>query len=394
MIKYNHKIKENLRSRAFEMAFWGVMLLILFVFFTNLFSRLTTTDSDYQTHLQVAIDLFRKHDSHISAYPLYHFAVKVIAHFLTKDYYSANILVLSAFSVLSILAYNLLLNEMIHPDCISKRIAIYLCSVALVFFGTISSTFTEGRYYARQGSPNPWHNPTIIAVRPIAILSLFFLYRIVDNRVRYNHTEYKDVISLGIAMMLSVYFKPSWGIVIIPAVGLYILHLVLMDLRGNLLYGVYLVLGFIPAGIAMICQVSFNKGMSSLAASSFGVAFGGWSGLSALGIVGASISTFPVCIMVFICLKRKCEKHYMLLLGYVLLVGWMEMFFLTDGHYGDFSWGYDLAIGACTAMALGLTIKEMWLKTEMLWILSIFLQQVVSGGYYLWLYYSTGNFWK
>ena len=72
---------------------------------------------------------------------------------------------------------------------------------------------------------------------------------------------------------------------------------------------------------------------------------------------------------------------------YALLFGWLQMFFLTNGSSGDFSWGYDLAVQAATVIALAISQKSeiaRWRK----WIAwGVFLYQSFCGICYVILVY-------
>ena len=65
----------------------------------------------------------------------------------------------------------------------------------------------------------------------------------------------------------------------------------------------------------------------------------------------------------------------------------------TNGNTGDFSWGYDLAVGFITMVTLGtsLGIKEGGWKRILLFI--VFSYQVIVGIYYFFRIYNGEGYW-
>ena len=91
--------------------------------------------------------------------------------------------------------------------------------------------------------------------------------------------------------------------------------------------------------------------------------------------------------------KRVFESIYSKI-GYLALVfGIIEMFFLTNGGSGDFSWGYDLAVGVITMVTLAMSIDNDDGKWKRNMLIIVFICQVVIGFYYVINMYYGGGCW-
>ena len=70
------------------------------------------------------------------------------------------------------------------------------------------------------------------------------------------------------------------------------------------------------------------------------------------------------------------------------------MFLLTNGGSGDYSWGYDLAVGVSTLFVLGKSLGNSKQKWRRIPVLSVFFIQTVIGFYYvIRIYHLEGWFW-
>lgn len=76
-----------------------------------------------------------------------------------------------------------------------------------------------------------------------------------------------------------------------------------------------------------------------------------------------------------------------------LFTGFLQMFFLTNGPSGDFSWGYDLAVGVSTAIVLVHTLQIDDRKYKKLILFGFFAYQCVSGLIYIYKIIETGKYW-
>lgn len=136
-----------------------------------------------------------------------------------------------------------------------------------------------------------------------------------------------------------------------------------------------------PTILIIIFQFLYDTGEAGIFVK---IALGSFSGFTIGQVICVSLATFPVPIaLCFICKKRDVISEDSLFLAYLTLAfGWMEMFILTNGDSGDFSWGYDLSVGLSTVMAVGYVIKKCYRKWQMYFVLILFSLQTITGLHY------------
>lgn len=386
--------------------FWIIGLLVLGIGWFVVFFRFSNS-WDIQFHSAVArywvkdgvsfedISVY----SHILTYPLYH----VCIGFLYKSFgINENIVVavvLTLSNVISVILFRKLFT------IISEKKTSYIgdiCSLCIMLFMPICSALTDYRIYARQCGPNPLHNPTIIFVRPFGIATcIFFGLFIEQYRKNSAQINWKYLFGFGIMSLLSVLAKPSYAFVFLPAMG--ILVLLIMISEKKLKCGFLSFVAVLPSVIIMLAQYLFMREKSSEVAMHF--QFGGFSNFSLLEIIAVSISSFPV--IFFLCHKNffSLDQQWSFTALLALFIGWVQMFFLSDGSDGNFSWGYDLAIAYATMVAIASEIKRLqqdkiqnrkeklnlFIRDGM--ALVFFLCQIASGVIYIFRVCLTGSYW-
>jgi hypothetical protein len=100
------------------------------------------------------------------------------------------------------------------------KLTLLFASVSLIFVTPIYLWFFNKNLYLGQWSPNIWHNPTILLLKPFAIVTLFFTIIYFSENQIFNKIWVKILFSLFIA--LSTWAKPSFVISFIPATYLYL----------------------------------------------------------------------------------------------------------------------------------------------------------------------------
>lgn len=332
---------------------------------------------------------------HAFSYPIYHFFQKTVHAILSIDYETSAALVLSLSIVISALLYKKLILLVVENTVSNQYFADYI-SLGMVWFGVARCGLNDWRYYQYQCSPNPFHNPTILFVRPLAIASFIYFLQFVKT---YRSKEtYKYAVLFGATMLISVGAKPSCAIVLLPAMGIY--TLVYMIHNRELWFGVFALIAVLPSLVLLMMQqmwVSLNT-----EALNINIEFGFFSGTDLFAetivqeVLAASLVTFPVVILLFSIENMKNESVYFIAI-FALVFGWLEMFFLKSGKQGDFSWGYDIAVQFATLASFiaSRNSKKRGKARKVVNFIAYltFAYQVYTGMRYLWLIYTTGEFW-
>lgn len=382
---YRKDKKENTGINIIE----SVSAVTLFTIFMIYFNRIVFEGGDYIFHINYARILFSDaKDScglifpfQAKTYPLFHFLTWLIALVTRQNFELAAAIVLSVSSIASVfVAKHIIYKLTKNKNGLSKWS--YIISISFVFFETFAGPLTEWRIYARQCAPNPWHNPTIIVCRPFGLLA--FLYYIETmNDIRGNKSYYKHLGLFSLYCFFSTLAKPSFLMVLLPGIGVHFLVFIIKDIINNWKLIVSFSIFIFPVVAVILGQLLFVFLNQESIGNGLGIAWGGFSGFTTIEVICVSIATFPVVLATIVLYWKYIGKYeYLLISILILLFGWMEMFFLTDGGSGNYSWGYDLAVGIstlCSLIAIRDTDERKW-KRHIVYFL--FLGQVVTGIYY------------
>lgn len=387
----------NRKKIEYKAYFFYAMLVVVGCLFGYFFYKCIATihlhDFVMHTNLSKSIIIDESQGEivpvHAEAYPLFHVIVKLLHLCLGISYDLSVAIVLAISAVVSIILF--------------RKLGIFICgkkneffldfvSIGAVIFVTARCWLNDWRFYSLQCAANPLHNPTTLFVRPFAIASfLAFLGFIQQYNNKKNYARYL-LLFMGITL-LSALAKPSYVFVFLPAMGLYTLYLMIKD--RNIKVGIYALIAVLPTIILLLSQRLFMRSSNSITIISvIQVQFGSFANFGIWEVVCVSIVTFPVPILLFSKRMFK-EGSYYMMIYLALIIGWVQMFFFTNGPTGDLSWGYDLAVQFSTVVCLAYTRKSDWSSNRTLRnaAYAIFAYQVFSGVLYAFLIMKNGDFW-
>lgn len=162
--------------------------------------------------------------------------------------------------------YNLLFKEMLR--WLDQR-PIPFASLTLCLVSAIYMPWYTVHIYRAHGSPNIWHNPTQLMVRPFALIAFWMTVRIY-RRLRKGEGWPKrafeskgEIVAYAFVLMLTVWAKPCFAQAFIP--GLAILMIVdLVRSRGKAFPFCFRVAcAYIPAVALMLMNFVSNFGSDS-----------------------------------------------------------------------------------------------------------------------------------
>lgn len=230
-----------------------------------------------------------------------------------------------------------------------------LFTLILSLVSAIFVPWFNDKPYLGQGSPNPWHNPTTIMVRPIALL-IFVL--VMGECVRVQRGGFRKGqglrvwkgILIAILLVLSNLSKPSFVQIFYPAIFLLMFLWLFVYRFRNFPFGMQLLVCCLPSvglmGVQFLSAFygSTNSDSAGVVIAPFKVA-----GLYTDNIAFSTLLllAFPLFIGLCAIIRRTFDWTD----GFawiMLLVGMAEKFLLAEGGsrmaHGNFSWGYILAV--------------------------------------------------
>lgn len=372
-------MKEKFFSKSNNRLVLIIGTCVMTILWIVCYSRIVNTfDIEYHTWVSQALmgdNGFGTEDigyRHIFCYPLYHLTIGLLSKVLCGSYYLANIITLTACNIFSIFILNKILIRFINDNENSPWID--FASVTAMLFMPATNPLVEWTIYEKHCGPNPIHNPTITFVRPFGFLAIYYFILFLQDT-----KEKKNAILFSLFIFLSVIAKPSFAFTFLIAMGVVVLIYMLRD--RSILLGVKSLVLVLPGVAMLLFQKEFTK--TDLLLEPIHFKFGSFSDYSLGEVIIVSLIMFPVVLILF---KKSNLKNSVYLLSIIaLIIGWLQMFFLTDGPDGNMAWGYELAVQFATAVSL-----SMWSWTSKMKVFSrrniagiVYLYQCIVGVVYI-----------
>ena len=342
---------ENTDKRKISGTGWVMIAISLMILFTCGFLT-ALVGIDYGPHEEIAlsltpgdpIGLFKAHPE-----PLWHLFTYAAVKLLHCRVEIAAGLVSGMFIVLTyIIAFATIRRTV--PGLESHEIA--GLDLVLHLVGAIYVPMFNKEPYLGQGTPNIWHNPTSIAVKPFALFA-FVLFS--DMVMESRKSDFEKNIPLGkaiaaaILLILTCLAKPCFVQVFYPAIFTLMVLWLIMYKGKNFKTALQLFLVCLPSLIVMIMQLVI----------AFYTSGGESEGIAIMPFVVAGARTpsilistilllaFPVVMLVLAAIRKSLNwgdalGWFMVLWGLI----W-RLFLVEKGerlYHGNFSWGYMLAV--------------------------------------------------
>ena len=209
--------------------------------------------------------------------------------------------------------------------------------------------------YLGQGSPNPWHNPTTIMVRPIALL-IFVL--VMGECLRVQRGGFRKGqglkiwkgILIAILLVLSNLSKPSFVQVFYPAIFLLMFLWLFVYRFRNFPLGMQLLVCCLPSvGLMGMQFLSAFYGTTNSDSAGVVIAPFKVAGLYTPNIAISTLLVLAFPLLLALCsIARRVFDWTDAFAWLMLLAGMAEKFLLAEGgsrfYHGNFSWGYIIGL--------------------------------------------------
>jgi hypothetical protein len=233
-----------------------------------------------------------------------------------------------------------------------------------------------------------YHSPTIILLKPFAILQFVLAYRCFDHSTPLKNGQ---VFAAGLVSLIGTYIKPSLAICLLPALGVYALRRMAQRKYVNL---PGLILGFgLPSVLLLLWQffvTYFANETGSITFSPLEV-MGAYSQHLILKLLLSIL--FPLSVLIAFFKQAKNDGRMML--GWLVFgIGLFFTYFFAEGGPrqmdGNFGWGAEIALMLLFMMSslfyLEMPRKRTWadLSVQAAW----FLQVAFGVVYYFYCVYN------
>ncbi len=341
--------------------------------------------SDFATHSSWAVGEFTDplYDK-FYAYPIWHFAVYLGNCLLPIGREYAGAVVTACFiGGCALILYRFFDREL--KKCLSKR-RICLLTIGIMMLTALYMPWFNREVYLGQSSPTIWHNPTNMAVKPVALLAFLWFLRLYKNWQRIRWMEFAGLSGL---LLLSCFIKPSFVQGFLPGVVLFLLLELFLTKGKSLLFSLKMALVFIPSGIYFLVQffsmfgsgAERSMGISPFTVMRFDTAH------PLISILQAA--AFPL-FVIGITGRRRIFKDKELLFSLIFyLVSLLEFVLLievTEPESGNFEWALQLALFAFFAVAAVRFYQKKDKKSWMTYVGKRLLFYHMASGIYYYIY--------
>ena len=198
-------------------------------------------------------------------------------------------------------------------------------------------------------TPNTWHNPTNLIVRPFAICIFSLIINMICKQESKEPITAKNYWLLAALMLLSNLAKPSFTQIIIPGLGMYVVLMLLRSRGKDFIFAFKMALCFVPC--VAVTLVQFFASFYVASYGSEGVEIAWLVHLhESLGHVRyyAFLNLFPIMVFAVALLRRKMTySRDIILVCCVWFSSFLEAGILIEKGSrrsdGNFTWGLILA---------------------------------------------------
>ena len=357
---------------------WNQLIIILFYLFVFLVVyylaslQLHSGTSDIGSHLFFVEKIFNG-EIYIP-HPFWH-AVVHYMKYITAEEKSAAIMVTALFAILWIyIVHAVYCSVMICK----KRLLIFFFLMIVFIIGPAYIPMFSKYIITGVGSPNILHNTTLFAVKPFALLALFFTVLSLErHKISYYMIGF-------VSLLISIFAKPSFVITFLPALAFFILIKRIYS-KENIVYFVLLSLMSISV-LGYQFTHTYGSGNDSRIVIDF---LGVWSQYSPNILVSIVLAVMFPLIYSILNVNNIKENNYIQLTWLMTLISIGYAAVLAESglryNHGNFFWSYMIALSLLYVFVLIDYFKHFadMNKVSKFVLNLVLVWQIVTGMYYL-----------
>ena len=363
--------------------FWKIinLLNLLLVFIISYFFIMMQVPgdiaSDTALHLSF-MDRYFKGEIYIP-HPIWHTGTYYLSKLLHVDYgtgasiFTASLIVLYAVTIYKV-AQKL-------DDDKGNYAKWYLITMIAFTIGPFFWVSYYPHIYMGPGSPSVWHNVTLLTVKPLALMSVFFTIKFfISNRFIYLYS------ALAVTI-LSIFAKPNYIIIFLPSLVVYVLLKRYFGKRQLLFLFAVILLSIASLAFQFINQ--YNSGGKSTGGSIIFDFLGVWS-LYTPSVFISILMALGLPLLISIFNFQSVKKNEYIKMSWLLVLFSMLIFscFAESGDRyadGNFSWSWMISLGLIYIFTIIEYFKQYFVMPGIVRypLLAMMLYQVYIGWYFI-----------
>ena len=310
-------------------------------------------------------------------HPLWHICTHYLTGWLGVDYnIGASVFTAFVITLYAVIIYKVAQNIDEKRDDDYARW--FLTTMVALTIGPFFLMSLNPHIYMGPGSPSVWHNVTLLMVKPFALLSVFFTIKY------FTTNRFLFFISTLLVTLLSIFAKPSYIIVFLPSLVVYVALKKYFD-KNRLRFTVVTIL--LSAGLLayQFTHKYAGEGDSRVIFDFLGV----WSLYTPNVAVSIAMALgLPFLITLFN--YQSVKKNEYIKFTWLLVLFSLILFscFAESGKYykdGNFSWSWMISLGLIYIFTIIEYFKQYFSMAPVARypLLALVLYQLYVGWYYL-----------
>lgn len=374
------------KKRRIDVGFWFCLLFMFAVALVMTKVEIGKEYTDFRTHSRWAVGepMDPKFDKFYS-YPVWHFCVKAVNWLLPIGReWSAAFVTACFLGAVGAILYLFVKKEMGEEWSPWKRT---ILTLSLLFVTALYMPWFNREIYLGQSSPTIWHNPTNLAVKPVALLCFLYFIKLYRER---DKAQTALMASVSALLLLSCFIKPSFIQGFLPAVVIFLVLELIPNHGNSFMFSLKSALMFLPSGIYFLIQFFLMFGRTEnreIGIRPFAVMNLDSPNPFISILLGIA---FPLFVLVLLGRKKifSDKPLWLALLFYVIsLIEFILFIEETEPASGNFEWCLQLAMFILFVITAIRFYQNTWKKT---WLRVmgnlLFLYHVMSGiWYYIWI---------
>jgi len=352
-----------------------IFFISFYLFYNMSLNWIYQTDSylsDFPSHIRNTINIFQG-ELHF-AYPVWHYLIYYSSIIFSLDFVMSSALISATVVTCYSIVIYLMTYYLLYRQSLEHLLLPLLVTLILLIVGPLDFPDYNKYYILGQWSPNIWYSPTFVMLKPFALLSIFFIVKTL------KHQSFKLLTFTIIVAILSIFSKPSFIVVFLPAVLIYYF---LRSNYQNKRNTIMILILFLSTVGSVFFQYSllFSESSVSILVDICGV----WSKYTTSILVSLVLGmAFPLAYLLLY--PKKVYKCDYLLLSWIMAVisFFIAITFAESGErymHGNFFWSYATSLNVLFIFSLILFIKHFDWKGIKTWTMLILLIAHIVFGY-------------
>ena len=379
MVNLDNKNVSNDRKEIWKIInFLNLALIFIIAYFFILMQVSGMIASDTTLHISF-LDQYYKGEIYIP-HPLWHMGTYYLSRLMGVDYgtgasvFTASIITLYAFIIYKVAQA---LDE--YKDNEAKW---YLVTMIALTIGPFFLVNYYSRIYMGPGSPSVWHNVTLLTVKPLALLSVFYTIKF------FLTNKFKFFLLAIVVTILSIFAKPNFIIVFLPSLVVYVLLKRYFGKRQLQFTFAAIILSIAALAYQFINQYESSSGSSTGGSIVFDF-LGVWS-IYTPSVTISILMALGLPFLISLFNYQSVKKNEYIKFTWLLVLFSTILFscFAESGERyadGNFSWSWMISLGLIYIFTIIEFFKQ-YFKMPPLFrytLLAMMLYQVYVGWYFL-----------